>query len=463
MNATAIERLIAFARRHETTADLALALRHPADLGDGRPGGAAASGPAGAVQHGARRAAGVAAPLASVGLRGARRRRGRAVDRRREGARRRRAAGRALHRRRRTSRAAAPCWPRPCSGWAPCSPPRAGATTMRSRRSSGCRPDDRRRRSRARACASATAYQSPRSRSARRAAERARIAREMHDIVAHNLSVMIALADGAVFAAEQCARAARRRRCRPCRRPGGRRSARCAGLLGVLRDDGRRASCCRSRGCARSTSSSSRCARRGCPWHVAVEGDGARAARRGAADRVPPRPGGAHQLAQARRRPAARRACACATTRRASTSRSATTAPARARTARADTGSGSSGMRERAAVYAGTRRGRPAAAGGWRVHAHLAVEQLRRQAAMTTSVLLVDDQPLLRIGFRMVLESQDDLVRRGRGGRRRGGRAPDRRARPRRRADGRAHAGHGRHRGHAPDRRRWEPLARARS
>ncbi|MCW2954051.1 MAG: hypothetical protein JWQ48_3221 [Conexibacter sp.] len=33
------------------------------------------------------------------------------------------------------------------------------------------------------------------------AAERARIAREMHDIVAHNLSVMTALADGAAFAA----------------------------------------------------------------------------------------------------------------------------------------------------------------------------------------------------------------------------------------------------------------------
>jgi DNA-binding NarL/FixJ family response regulator len=29
---------------------------------------------------------------------------------------------------------------------------------------------------------------------------------------------------------------------------------------------------------------------------------------------------------------------------------------------------------------------------------------------MTTSVLLVDDQPLLRMGFRMVLESQDDLL-----------------------------------------------------
>jgi signal transduction histidine kinase len=35
------------------------------------------------------------------------------------------------------------------------------------------------------------------------AAERARIAREMHDIVAHNLTVMIALADGAAYAIEE--------------------------------------------------------------------------------------------------------------------------------------------------------------------------------------------------------------------------------------------------------------------
>ena len=46
------------------------------------------------------------------------------------------------------------------------------------------------------------------------AAERARIAREMHDIVAHNLSVMIALAEGASYAMdispERAAEATRR-------------------------------------------------------------------------------------------------------------------------------------------------------------------------------------------------------------------------------------------------------------
>src|SRR5579875_3088454 len=59
------------------------------------------------------------------------------------------------------------------------------------------------------------------------AAERARIAREMHDIVSHNLTVMIGLADGASYALG----ASPTRRCRRwsgSRRPAARRSARCA-------------------------------------------------------------------------------------------------------------------------------------------------------------------------------------------------------------------------------------------
>ena len=55
------------------------------------------------------------------------------------------------------------------------------------------------------------------------AGERARIAREMHDIVAHNLSVMIALADGASLTAGTIAGRGRARPWTRCRRPAGRR------------------------------------------------------------------------------------------------------------------------------------------------------------------------------------------------------------------------------------------------
>ena len=70
------------------------------------------------------------------------------------------------------------------------------------------------------------------------AAERARIARELHDIVAHNLSVMIALADGAAFAAERSPERASRR-CRTRRRRGVRRSARCAVCSACCETSGR--------------------------------------------------------------------------------------------------------------------------------------------------------------------------------------------------------------------------------
>jgi signal transduction histidine kinase len=68
------------------------------------------------------------------------------------------------------------------------------------------------------------------------AAERARIAREMHDIVAHNLSVMIALADGATYAMdtspERAADATRR-----VAATGREALVEMRRLLGVLRDE----------------------------------------------------------------------------------------------------------------------------------------------------------------------------------------------------------------------------------
>ncbi len=69
------------------------------------------------------------------------------------------------------------------------------------------------------------------------AAERARIAREMHDIVAHNLSVMIALADGATLTAgDDPARATTAMR--QVSATGRQALMEMRRLLGVLRDDG---------------------------------------------------------------------------------------------------------------------------------------------------------------------------------------------------------------------------------
>lgn len=67
--------------------------------------------------------------------------------------------------------------------------------------------------------------------------ERARIAREMHDIVAHNLSVMIALADGAAFAARETAPAAENA-ARQVSDTGRAALAEMHRLLGVLREGG---------------------------------------------------------------------------------------------------------------------------------------------------------------------------------------------------------------------------------
>jgi signal transduction histidine kinase len=68
------------------------------------------------------------------------------------------------------------------------------------------------------------------------AAERSRIAREMHDIVAHNLSVMIALADGASFAVRDAPRQAEAAM-RTASRTGRQALTEMRRLLGVLRED----------------------------------------------------------------------------------------------------------------------------------------------------------------------------------------------------------------------------------
>lgn len=67
-------------------------------------------------------------------------------------------------------------------------------------------------------------------------------------------------------------------------------------------------------------------------------------------------------------------------------------------------GLGLSGMRERLAVHGGMLTAGPTTERGWgraRPTAHR-----RGRSAPMTRVLLVDDQPLMRVGFRMILETQ---------------------------------------------------------
>ena len=94
------------------------------------------------------------------------------------------------------------------------------------------------------------------------AAERARIARELHDVVAHNLTVMIALADGATYTLRDDPDEAEHA-LETASRTGRLALAEMRRLLGVLREesDGRRPSETPSPARRRSTGSSSRSAR----------------------------------------------------------------------------------------------------------------------------------------------------------------------------------------------------------
>ena len=86
-----------------------------------------------------------------------------------------------------------------------------------------------------------------------------------------------------------------------------------------------------------------------------------------------------------------------------------------------------------------------------------ATASTRGSPLMSVKVVIADDQALVRGGFRMILDAQGGHRGRRRGQRRRRGDRARRRARAGRGADGRAHAEHRRHRGHAPDRRVRQP------
>lgn len=206
------------------------------------------------------------------------------------------------------------------------------------------------------------------------AGERARIAREMHDIVTHNLSVMVALADGAVFAQERA----------PERATAAMRQVSATGrqaitdmrrFLGVLRADERDALLHPMPGIAQLDALAGQVRAAGLPTRLEVSGEPSaapaaaqltvyRLVQEALTNTLKHAPAGA--------RADVRVACAPDTLTVIVTDDGAGAAAAPPDPARAP-GHGLPGMRERAAAYGGRLTAGPLPAGGWHVSAVLAL------------------------------------------------------------------------------------------
>jgi signal transduction histidine kinase len=203
------------------------------------------------------------------------------------------------------------------------------------------------------------------------AAERARIAREMHDIVAHNLTVMIALADGAVFAAERAPEKATTAM-ETVSATGRQALTEMRRLLGVLREDEVEAVLEPQPGVPQIDQLVEQVRAAGLPVTLEVAGDG-RSLPAGAQLTV-------FRLVQEALTNTLKHAGASAVARvrlryAGDGIDVEVTDTGRGARAGAPGGQGLEGMRERAAVYAGTVEAGPRSGGGWRVHAHLWLEQ----------------------------------------------------------------------------------------
>jgi signal transduction histidine kinase len=203
------------------------------------------------------------------------------------------------------------------------------------------------------------------------AAERARIARELHDIVAHNLTVMIALADGAVFAAARAPEKATTAM-GTVSETGRQALAEMRRLLGVLREDDGGSELVPQPGVRQIDQLVEQVRAAGLPVTLEVAGDG-RALPPGAQLTVFRlvqealtnclKHAGASAVAGVKLRYAADAVDVEVTDNGVSSPRTAD-----------PDGRGLDGMRERAAVYAGTVEAGPRLGGGWRVHARLRLE-----------------------------------------------------------------------------------------
>ncbi len=281
-----------------------------------------------------------------------------------------------------------------------------------------------------------------------RAAERRRIAREMHDVLAHRISLLSVHAGALEFNPDappaEVAEAAGVIRA----------SARAAlaelrDVIGVLREEDGADLTARPQPTLADLDTlveESRAA--GMRLTARIELGGEAPSDRRRPDRLPDRPGGADQRAQAcaRRGGDARREGA----RRSARDRGPQPGARGRRGGSVAAGRGDRPDRARGARVARGRRARARRRRGRRVRP-------AREAAAMIRVLLVDDDPLVRSGLRIMLAGAKQLEVVARGRRRppragRGGPPP-----ARRRAHGHPHAEARRHRRHAPARRAARP------
>ncbi|MBM9503989.1 sensor histidine kinase [Actinacidiphila acididurans] len=204
------------------------------------------------------------------------------------------------------------------------------------------------------------------------AGERSRIAREMHDIVTHNLSVMVALADGAVFAQERA----------PERATAAMRQVSATGrqaitdmrrFLGVLRADEPDAMRHPMPGIAQLDALAEQVRAAGLPTRLEVSGETAgipAAAQLTAYRLVQEALTNTLKHAPAGARAEVRVACAPDAVEVTVTDDGAG-APIPPQAPARSTGHGLPGMRERAAAYGGRLTAGPRPGGGWQVAAHL--------------------------------------------------------------------------------------------